>query len=260
MAKMSVKGIVFTSEFGPREHTLDKALFHWGADYGPPVRGQTGVPLFAIFAGPVKRMKDGNGALGVRVGSRATEAVEFWHLASFADHLGKTADEGDLVGEMGTTGLSTGIHVHVERWVEGKRINPVPFIDKQAKKSVARGLGDNDTEAEKGFLMALTHGQQVEALELLRVIRNDQTFADGKFSRAQRTQDLVQETRDALLKPVDGFATIDVLRTHAIATLLALREQAKAQGITLDEDALVAGVLEGLGRALMDRSDGSGGS
>jgi hypothetical protein len=144
MAKMSIKGIVFTSAFGPRTHSIDPAMFHFGADYGPPTRNQTGVPLFAIFAGKVTTMTDQHGANGVRIGSRATEAVEYWHLARFADGLGSTASEGDLLGEMGTTGLSTGIHVHVEHWVRGTRLDPVPFIDKQASKAVARGFGDTE--------------------------------------------------------------------------------------------------------------------
>lgn len=144
MAKMSIKGIVRTSGFGPRTHTLDKAPFHFGADYGPPIRNQKGVPLFAIFGGPVKTMTDQHGALGVRVGSRGTEAIEYWHLARFADSLGSRASEGELVGEMGTTGLSTGIHVHVEHWVRGKRIDPVPFINKQASKAVDEGVGDTE--------------------------------------------------------------------------------------------------------------------
>lgn len=146
MAKISIKGIVLTSSFGPRTHTLDKAVFHFGADYGPPTRNQKGVPLFAIFAGTVKTMTDQHGALGVRVGTRATEAIEYWHLARFADGLGSTAREGELLGEMGTTGLSTGIHVHVEHWVSGKRRDPVPFIDKQASKAVAMGVGDTELD------------------------------------------------------------------------------------------------------------------
>lgn len=218
MAKMSVKGIVYTSAFGPRTDVkVDPNDFHWGADYGPPIRNQTGVPLFAIFAGPVTKMKDQYGALGVRVGDRSTEAIEYWHLAAFDERLGKTAAEGQRVGEMGTTGRSTGIHVHVEHWVKGKRRDPVPFINKQAAKAVAEGDGDNDTDIQEGFLMALTQKQQERALALLEAIRDDQLYADRKFSRAQRTQELLQEIRDALLKPrtdTGGFPLLDFLRSH----------------------------------------------
>lgn len=164
MAKLSIKGIVYTSAFGPRKaHRLDPNPFHYGADYGPPVRGQTGVPLFAIIGGVVTRMRDQHGALGIRIGSRATEALEYWHLANYADTLGKTVREGELVGEMGTTGISTGIHVHVEHWVKGKRIDPVPLINRQASKAVAKSDGDTDNLEDD---MALTD-EQSEALTWL---------------------------------------------------------------------------------------------
>ncbi|ERG63550.1 hypothetical protein L332_03670 [Agrococcus pavilionensis RW1] len=165
MAKMSVSGIVYTQAFGPRTPgKVDPNTFHWGADFGPPKRGQTGVPLFAIFAGKVTRLRDQYGALGVRVGDRKTEAIEFWHLARYAKNLGMFVSEGDEVGEMGTTGRSTGIHVHVEHWVKGKRIDPLPFINKQAKKSVAPGDGDTDAPEEDD--MALTP-EQAAALDWL---------------------------------------------------------------------------------------------
>lgn len=180
MAKMSVSGIKLTSAFGPRTNVkVDPNTFHYGADYGPPVRNQTGVPLFSIITGPLTKLKDQYGALGVRVGTRATEAIEYWHLARFAGGLtnGDKIREGQFVGEMGTTGRSTGIHVHVEHWIKGKRYDPVPFINKQASKAVA--IGDGDTDIPGGLTMSEYTDLKNQIAEL-RTHLNNVLTVDGK--------------------------------------------------------------------------------
>lgn len=239
MAKMSIKGIKLTSSFGPRTHTLDTAPFHFGADYGPPVRNQTGVPLHAIFTGPVKTMRDGNGALGVRVGTRATEAIEYWHLAGFADSLGATASEGELLGEMGTTGLSTGIHVHVEHWVRGERVDPVPFIDRQASKPVALGIGDTDAIEEDDMYTTEDRERDDKAAALAR-------FTNAAVGRIENH--VVQLRRELNLVAIDtGLARWGVTDETAGARIMLARIQnaiATLPGSTSDEVQLDEGDVD----------------
>lgn len=240
MAKMSIKGIVYTSAFGRRvNNKVDPNDFHWGADYGPPVRNQTGVPLFAIIAGPVTRMRDQYGALGVRVGTRATEAIEYWHLAGYTKGLGKTVDEGAELGEMGTTGLSTGIHVHVEHWIKGKRVDPVPFINKQASKAVASGDGDNDAALTGGLTMADAASLEKDIKGLRDHLDNLLTpGGEGKFSFDAA---IISELRalTGIVKGVDG--DLD----GALAILNAVRQsQVTPQGYTYD--AAILSLVQGL--------------
>ncbi|GAA2172405.1 hypothetical protein GCM10009846_10210 [Agrococcus versicolor] len=145
MARLSPERIVFTSGWGARDPIATKAgktpAFHLGADFGPEVRGKDGVPLCAMIAGPIVRVRDQYGALGVFVGDKATRRVDLWHLASYA-LAGDHAHEGEVLGVMGSTGLSTGNHVHVELWENGRRVDPKPFIDSQASKAVALAPAD----------------------------------------------------------------------------------------------------------------------
>lgn len=146
MARLSPERLVYTSAFGDRDPIKTPAgstpSFHWGVDYGPEQRGKQGVLLQAVIAGPVTRVRDQHGALGVYVGDKATRRIDLWHLASYAPTLGKTATEGQVLGVMGSTGLSTGVHVHVELWEDGRRVDPKPFLDRQASKAIAAAPAD----------------------------------------------------------------------------------------------------------------------
>lgn len=200
MAKLSVSGIKLTSAYGPREPIKTKAgwtpSFHWGADYGPPVRHQEGVPLYAIMAGPVTRMKDQYGALGVRIGNRATRAIETWHMAGYNPQLGDTAHEGEWLGDMGKTGRATGIHTCVFYWVNGKRVDPVPFINAQAKKAVASGDGDTDDEKEDGLTMADAASLEAQLKELRGHLNNLLTVGgEGKLGVPGITYTALKDTQ-----------------------------------------------------------------
>ncbi|WP_144719231.1 M23 family metallopeptidase [Agrococcus jejuensis] len=146
MARLSPERLVYTSAFGDRDPIKTNAgstpSFHWGVDYGPEQRGKQGVLLQAVIGGPVVRVRDQYGALGVFVGDKASLRIDLWHLASYAPTLGKTVAEGDVLGVMGSTGLSTGVHVHVELWVQDRRVDPKPFLDAQASKAIASAPAD----------------------------------------------------------------------------------------------------------------------
>jgi hypothetical protein len=175
---------VFTSPYGPRAPNQAIGItedMHWGADYGPDVRNKKGVPLQAVIGGRITHRGDQYGAKGVRVATRATGAllvllrrlyggvvegalVEFdlWHLASHEVAHGVDVAEGTVVGVMGSTGRSTGIHVHAELRIGGKVVDPKPFIDAQASKAVADAPADYYEEDD----VALTE-KQARALDWL---------------------------------------------------------------------------------------------
>ncbi|TNE68641.1 MAG: M23 family peptidase [Rhodobacteraceae bacterium] len=113
-----------TSGFGPRFHPiLKKTVNHDGLDWGAPV----GTPVHAAAAGTVIR-EEFSGAYGNVVGLRHANGYEsrYAHLNAFADGV-KVGDEvqaGDLIGYVGTTGRSTGPHLHFEIRLNGQAIDP----------------------------------------------------------------------------------------------------------------------------------------
>lgn len=120
-----------TSGFGQRA-----GILHAGQDYAPPKPGQSGVGIYAVTSGTVTRAgfgnvlkyHSGNGVLidhGVINGDKVESY--YGHLASFRVRVGQKVSAGDLIGIMGTTGNSTGVHLHF-----GIILNGSKFIDPDA--------------------------------------------------------------------------------------------------------------------------------
>lgn len=121
---MPVSGAV-TSGFGPRMHPILKQVRnHDGLDWGAP----TGTPVQAAADGVVAQMGDG-GAYGnvIYIDHSGGRQTRYAHLDGFRDGLqiGATVTAGELIGYVGTTGRSTGPHLHFELRIDGKAVDPM---------------------------------------------------------------------------------------------------------------------------------------
>ena len=106
-----VRILRYTSFFAPRWGT-----FHHGIDAGAEQRGVIGDPLYATADGIVKRVRPLHPLMGNYI---VMEHDRAWcdmdeHMNDFAVKAGQTVKAGDLIGHMGTTGQSTGAHLHYE--------------------------------------------------------------------------------------------------------------------------------------------------
>lgn len=99
--------------------------YHGGVD----LRGSTGTPVHAPAAGTVVLADElvvrGNALLldhgwGVLTG--------YWHLSTIEVEVGQRVEQGDLIGRIGNTGLSTGSHLHWEMWVGGVKVDPLQWL------------------------------------------------------------------------------------------------------------------------------------
>ena len=111
----TVKNARLTSHYGWRTHPIDgEKSFHTGTDYAPKIPGTTGVPIYATQAGVVRRARY-HAAMGNYIYLQHTSDTYtsvYMHLASFTVQEGQTVLKGQQIGIMGTTGSSTGIHLH----------------------------------------------------------------------------------------------------------------------------------------------------
>lgn len=116
---------VMTSTFGPRNHPiLNTVRIHKGVDWAAPI----GTPVYAAFKGKVTFMGNG-GDYGnlVRIMHENGFETRYAHLNAFAEGLqnGQNVRAGQQIGEIGTTGLSTGPHLHFELRLDGDAVDPL---------------------------------------------------------------------------------------------------------------------------------------
>ncbi|MCE7027662.1 peptidoglycan DD-metalloendopeptidase family protein [Jiella avicenniae] len=144
-----VKGVL-TSTFGPRRHPILKTVrIHKGVDWAAP----RGTAVHAAFAGTLVYAGDGKGYGNlVRIAHGGGRETRYAHLSRFAPGLaiGRTLAAGELIGYVGTTGLSTGPHLHFELYADGQAVDPLGVGGPTLPASVAVAAGDDVPAASAG--------------------------------------------------------------------------------------------------------------
>jgi murein DD-endopeptidase MepM/ murein hydrolase activator NlpD len=125
LLRTPVDGARLSSGYGMRRHPiLGYTRMHRGTDFAAP----TGTPIFAAGDGVVDAIGPNRGYgnyLRIRHNSRLSTA--YAHMSRFAGGLsrGDRVRQGEVIGYVGSTGLSTGPHLHYEVLVEGAQVNPM---------------------------------------------------------------------------------------------------------------------------------------
>ncbi|HMG48892.1 MAG TPA: M23 family metallopeptidase [Allosphingosinicella sp.] len=117
----------FTSGFGIRSDPFrGRAAMHAGIDLAGPM----GTPIYATADGIVGRSEWNNGGYGNLVEIDHGQGIQtrYGHLSQRIAQPGQRVHRGDLIGLMGSTGRSTGSHLHYEVRIDGRAVNPTPFL------------------------------------------------------------------------------------------------------------------------------------
>ncbi len=116
----------FSSGFGRRRDPFTgAAAYHPGIDICAPL----GTPVRAPAAGTVALVERSGGlGLTIVIGHGGGYETLYGHLNRASIQTGQTVRRGDIIGEVGTTGRSTGPHLHYEVHQNGQPINPRPFL------------------------------------------------------------------------------------------------------------------------------------
>ncbi len=120
------QGARLTSGFGPRRDPLRRSYSqHKGIDFAAP----RGTPIFSTAEGVVTFSGRQRG-YGIVVKIRHAFGFEtvYAHLSKSRVKVGQRVERGDRIADMGSTGRSTGSHLHYEIRIDGKPINPGKFI------------------------------------------------------------------------------------------------------------------------------------
>ncbi len=123
LMKTPINGARLSSSFGMRKHPiLGYNKMHKGTDFAAP----SGTPIMASGAGKITRARwCGGGGNCVKIKHNSTYETVYAHLKNFARGIkeGKRVKQGQVIGYVGSTGLSTGPHLHYEVIVNGKKVN-----------------------------------------------------------------------------------------------------------------------------------------
>lgn len=135
---MSFQNARISSPFGKRYHPiLKKYKIHWGVDYAAPKNS-------LVYAGGdgVVQVAKYNGAYGnyIKIRHNSEFSTAYGHMNSIAKGIrpGVRVTQGQLIGYVGSTGRSTGPHLHYEVIQNGRRVNP-----RTIKASTGENLGGN---------------------------------------------------------------------------------------------------------------------
>lgn len=122
-----VSGYTITSPFGMRVHPVYKyQLMHNGIDLACP----TGTPIYATRAGTVTRAAYQAGGAGYYVSLDHGDGFGsiYMHMTNYVVSAGQKVTAGQLIGYVGSTGVSTGPHLHFGVSYAGSYVNPMAYI------------------------------------------------------------------------------------------------------------------------------------
>ena len=123
LMKTPINGARLSSPFGMRKHPIDGFnKMHRGTDFAAPM----GTPIMASGDGVVKKAGwCGGGGNCVKIRHNSTYQTVYAHMSKFARGIksGVRVKQGQTIGYVGSTGKSTGPHLHYEVIVNGKKVN-----------------------------------------------------------------------------------------------------------------------------------------
>ena len=147
LMKTPINGARLSSSFGMRKHPiLGYNKMHRGTDFAAP----SGTPIMASGSGTVTRARwCGGGGNCVKIRHNSSYETIYAHMKNFAKGIkeGRKVKQGQIIGYVGSTGLSTGPHLHYEVIVNGKKVNSQKL--KLPSGKILKGQERNEFEIER---------------------------------------------------------------------------------------------------------------
>lgn len=146
-SRMPLEVARLSSGYGMRDHpVIGGRRSHKGVDLAAP----TGTPVYATADGIVSRADwFSSYGLYVSVEHGAKLQTRFAHLSRLAVASGERVKKGDIIGYVGSTGRSTGPHLHYEVRIDGAAVNPIPYmVESEAQQAFALAIGEGGQGGE----------------------------------------------------------------------------------------------------------------
>ncbi|MFT3724126.1 MAG: M23 family metallopeptidase [Hyphomonadaceae bacterium] len=196
LMKTPINGARLSSGFGNRKHPiLGYTKLHKGTDFAAP----TGTPIYA--AGNGKLVVYGrNGTYGnfAKIEHANGYQTAYAHMSRFSSGLSKGSfvKQGQIIGYVGTTGQSTGPHLHYEVYIGGKPVNAMTL-----KLPTGRKLSGEQLDAFKLEKARIEAMRDQEIAEKQMVAANDKPAAGPGYQSVPVAATAAPETRDGAANP-----------------------------------------------------------
>lgn len=189
-----------TGKFGENRGTHK----HAGLDFAAP----TGTPVYATQAGTVKFAAPA-GSYGnlIKIDHGAGTETRYGHLSAFNVKDGQQVAKGDIIGRVGSTGRSTGSHLHYEVRVNGKPVDPTkgqfPFdaskVAEEAEKARKELEDFGNRSAEKITRINEAFDEQPRLIDRANQATRelDATIADLEQRKPEGWQQMIEDAKDA---------------------------------------------------------------
>ncbi len=163
LLRTPVDSVRITSGFGMRMHPLlGYTRMHQGIDFGAPV----GTPVYAAGSGVIKEVRwTGGYGHWLKIEHQGGWATGYGHLSAYAKGLrvGEKVTQGQVVAYVGSTGMSTGPHLHYEVMKGNEKLNPI-----SAKVPQGTALGGRELaafEAQRAYIDTLLNRAANQAVD-----------------------------------------------------------------------------------------------
>ena len=125
-SRVPVEGVRLTSEYGMRWHPIMHGRrAHKGVDLAGPV----GTPIHAAADGVISKAEwFSSYGLYVALEHGGEIQTRYGHMSRLNVYAGQRVRKGDVIGYIGSTGRSTGPHLHYEVRISGVAVNPIPYM------------------------------------------------------------------------------------------------------------------------------------
>jgi len=155
LMRTPIDGARLSSRFGKRKHPiLGYTKMHSGIDFAAP----TGTPIMAAGDGVIDFIgRHGGYGNMIRIRHNGTYKTAYAHMSRFKSGMakGKRVRQGETIGYVGSTGRSTGPHLHYEVFVNDQRVNPLSL-----RLPTGKALAGKDLAAFQAWRQQLTEARQ----------------------------------------------------------------------------------------------------
>lgn len=219
---LAMRNARISSLFGYRRHPIYKTTkFHSGVDYAAP----RGTAIYASGAGTIEMARYVNGYGNfIKIRHNSEYETAYGHMHKFASGMkpGTRVKKGQIIGYVGSTGRSTGPHLHFEILRKGQRIDPL-----KAKVATGNDLGGNQLAEFKRIV------KKVDAIKVDELVSVEKKKEDAEVKKEAAAENALLKQKEVSAAPVEKSADKEKMETEAAKAVITIPQK---------EDLLVSAI------------------